>query len=77
MSWTTRTKSEEETALYHRRDTQHTFRKEGIELVTDRNSSVARISKDRQGQRCPNTINLDRSEIDTMLALLTALRDTM
>ena len=74
MSWT---KSEEETALYHRRDTQHTFRKQGIELVTDRNSSAARISKESMGQRFPNAIELERAEIETMIKLLTAWRDTM
>jgi len=71
MSWT------KNTPMYHRADTQHTFRQRGITLVTEKDGSGARVSKENMGQRYSNAINLDRSEINTVIELLRAWRDAV
>ena len=72
MSWT---KNKVERPVGHQVATQHKFSVAGIELVTSVNDlSSARVSKESAG-RCPNAINLDRSEINTLIDLLIAWRD--
>lgn len=59
----------------HQVATQHKFSVAGIDLVTSMNDlSRARVSKESRG-RCPNAIDLDRSEINTLIELLIAWRD--
>jgi glucose dehydrogenase len=74
MSWT---KNETTPAIYHRAETKHFFRKGGVELETDVDNNVARVSMGREGQRYTNAIKLDRSQIDNVIELLRAWRDAV
>jgi hypothetical protein len=65
------------TTMYHRADTKHFFRKGGVELETDVDNSVARLSMGREGQSYTNAIKLDSSEIDNVIELLRAWRDAV
>lgn len=68
MSWT-------KVPVGHQVATQHKFSVAGIDLVTSVNDlSRARVSKESVG-RCPNAINLDRSEINNLIELLIAWKD--